>query len=86
ALPKFAAERGLAAADLSEDPAVLEAVAAAVASVNAQFSRAEGIKRWNVLSRDFLMEAEEITPTLKVRRRAIVTKFSDDIERLYADG
>jgi long-chain acyl-CoA synthetase len=88
ALPKFAAERGLAGADpaaLSEDPAVLEAVAAAVASVNAQFSRAEGIKRWTVLSRDFLMEAEEITPTLKVRRRAIVTKFSDDIERLYSD-
>jgi long-subunit acyl-CoA synthetase (AMP-forming) len=30
------------------------------------------------------MEAEEITPTLKVRRRAIVQKFSGDIDDLYA--
>jgi long-chain acyl-CoA synthetase len=87
--PKFAAERGLPDADpaaLAEDPAVLEEIAAAVASVNAEVSRAEGIKRWTVLSRDFLMEAEEITPTLKVRRRAIVTKFADEIDRLYETG
>jgi long-chain acyl-CoA synthetase len=87
ALPKFASEHGLTATDpgeLSRDPAVREAVAAAVESVNSQFSRAEGIKRWNVLERDFLMEAEEITPTLKVRRRAIVQKFSADIDDLYA--
>jgi long-chain acyl-CoA synthetase len=87
ALPGFAAEHGLAATDpaaLSREPAVDEAVAAAVASVNSQFSRAEGIKRWRILPRDFLMEAEEITPTLKVRRRAIVQKFSGDIDDLYA--
>jgi long-chain acyl-CoA synthetase len=87
ALPTFAAEHGLAATDpaeLSRDPAVEEAVAAAVESVNAQFSRAEGIKRWRILPRDFLMEAEEITPTLKVRRRAIVEKFASDIDDLYA--
>jgi long-chain acyl-CoA synthetase len=87
ALPTFAHEHGLAATDsaeLSRDPSVEEAVAAAVASVNAQFSRAEGIKRWTVLPRDFLMEAEEITPTLKVRRRAIVQKFAGDIDTMYA--
>jgi long-chain acyl-CoA synthetase len=87
ALPVFAAERGLAATDTAElslDPAVLDAVGAAVESVNSQFSRAEGIKRFKVLPRDFLMEAEEITPTLKVRRRAIVEKFAADIDELYA--
>jgi long-chain acyl-CoA synthetase len=87
ALPTFAAEHALTATDpaeLSRDPVVEEAVAAAVESVNAQFSRAEGIKRWRILPRDFLMEAEEITPTLKVRRRAIVQKFAPDIDDLYA--
>ncbi|HEX9376334.1 MAG TPA: long-chain fatty acid--CoA ligase [Actinomycetota bacterium] len=87
ALPKFAADRGIAETDpaaLAEHAEVQAAVAAAVASVNAEFSRAEGIKRWKVLSRDFLMEAEEITPTLKVRRRAIVQKFAPDIEDLYS--
>jgi len=86
ALPTFASEHGLAATDpaeLSRDPVVEGAVAAAVESVNAQFSRAEGIKRWRILPRDFLMEAEEITPTLKVRRRAIVQKFAGDIDDLY---
>jgi long-chain acyl-CoA synthetase len=87
ALPKFAEERGLAVDDpaaLADHPEVLQAVEAAVESVNSQFSRAEGIKRWKVLPRDFQMEAEEITPTLKVRRRAIVEKFAGEIDELYA--
>jgi long-chain acyl-CoA synthetase len=87
ALPRFAEERGLTSTDpagLSREPAVQEAVAGAVDAVNSQFSRAEGIKRWRVLERDFMMEAEEITPTLKVRRRAILEKFAPQIDELYA--
>ncbi|MDP9341162.1 MAG: long-chain fatty acid--CoA ligase [Actinomycetota bacterium] len=87
ALSKFAEEKGLAATDqeaLAGDPAVEEAIAAAVAAVNAEFSRAEGIKRWRILPRDFMQELDEITPTLKVRRRAIIVKYEEDIESLYA--
>ncbi len=87
ALAKFAQEKGLPsedAAELAGDPAVEEAIAAAVAAVNAEFSRAEGIKRWRVLPRDFMQELDEITPTLKVRRRAIIQKYEEDIESLYA--
>ncbi len=87
ALPKFAHEKGLAASDpeaMAADPAVEEAIAAAVAAVNAEFSRAEGIKRWRILPRDFMQELDEITPTLKVRRRAIIQKYEEDIESLYA--
>ena len=86
AAAKFAADRGLATADpaaLSEDPEIQEAVAGAVAAVNAEFSPAEQIKRWTVLPRDFLQEEEEITPTLKVRRRAITQKYAGEIEALY---
>jgi long-chain acyl-CoA synthetase len=83
----FAVERGIEPSDLatlSEHPEVLEAVGAAVDAVNAEFSQAEQIRRWKILPREFLQEEEEITPTLKVRRRAITQKFADDIESLYA--
>ena len=53
--------------------------------MNAEFSRAEQIKKWTVLDRDFLQEEDEITPTLKVRRRAIVEKYADTIEAMYAE-
>jgi long-chain acyl-CoA synthetase len=87
ALGKFAADQGIADTDpaqLKDHPAVKEQIDGAVASVNAEFSRAEQIKKWEVLERDFLQEEDEITPTLKVRRRAIVEKYSDRIEALYA--
>jgi long-chain acyl-CoA synthetase len=86
AAARFAADRGLGAADpaeLSQHPEVRDAVAAAVAAVNAEYSHAEQIKRWTVLPRDFLQEEEEITPTLKVRRRAITQRYADEIGRLY---
>src|SRR5207237_1442430 len=79
---KFAADRGLGTADLAElsqNPEVLASVEGAVEAVNAGFSRAEQIKRWTVLPRDFLQEEDEVTPTLKVRRRAIIQKYADDI-------
>ena len=86
ALAKLAADRGLGTEDLAElaaHPDVEEAVAAAVEAVNAEFSHAEQIKRWRILPRDFLQEEEEVTPTLKVRRRAIRRKYAADIEGLY---
>jgi long-chain acyl-CoA synthetase len=83
----FAAARGIDASTsdaLAEHAEVLDAVAAAVGAVNAEFSQAEQIRRWTVLPREFLQEEEEITPTLKVRRRAIAQKFAEEIEALYA--
>jgi long-chain acyl-CoA synthetase len=85
--PKWAAERGIAftdVTDLSANAKLLEAVAAAVEKVNQELSRVEGVKRWSVLPRDFTQDAEEITPTLKVRRKVIQEKYGAAIERLYA--
>jgi long-chain acyl-CoA synthetase len=86
ATPKFAAERGISYADPSElatNAEVEAAIAGAVEAVNGEFSRAEGIKRWQILTRDFLQEEEELTPTLKVRRRTIIARHQDLIEQLY---
>jgi long-chain acyl-CoA synthetase len=82
----FAAERGIEPADaasLAARPEVREAVGAAVDAVNAEFSHAEQIKRWTLLPREFLQEEEEVTPTLKVRRRVITEKFAAEIQALY---
>jgi long-chain acyl-CoA synthetase len=87
ALARFAAERELTDADAPathQHADVQAAVADAVSAVNAEFSSAEQIKRWTILPRDFLVEEEEITPTLKVRRRAIIEKYAEAIDALYA--
>jgi long-chain acyl-CoA synthetase len=61
-----------------------EAVArAAVDEVNRDRTRFEQIKRFIVLDRDFSPDHGEVTPTMKLRRRAIVEHFADDIDRLY---
>jgi long-chain acyl-CoA synthetase len=84
---KFAADKGLGTddlAELSERAEVQGAIEGAVEAVNAGFSKPEQIKRWKVLPRDFLQEENEITPTLKVRRRAIIERYSGEIEALYS--
>ncbi len=43
----------------------------------------ERIKRFTLMARQFTMEAGEITPTLKVRRKVILDKYKDVIERMY---
>jgi long-chain acyl-CoA synthetase len=62
------------------------AVARAVAAVNEGRSRFEQIKRFRVLPRDFSLEQDELTPTLKIRRKVILEHFAEDVEALYADS
>jgi long-chain acyl-CoA synthetase len=63
---------------------VRAAVAADVERVNQQFARIEQIKRFEILERDLSQEEGELTPTLKVKRAAVLRHFADRIERLYA--
>jgi long-chain acyl-CoA synthetase len=67
----------------SEDE-VRALVETAVAEVNERLGRAEQIKRFAILSRDFSMEAGEVTPTLKLKRRVCEQNFRAEIEALYA--
>jgi long-chain acyl-CoA synthetase len=58
-------------------------VQAIVDGVNAELSRFEQIKRFRVLSRDFTAEEDEVTPTLKLKRRVVEQHFATEIEQLY---
>ncbi|MDX6369909.1 MAG: long-chain acyl-CoA synthetase [Gaiellaceae bacterium] len=60
------------------------AVQSAVDEVNAELSRFEQIKRFTILPRDFTLEAGEVTPTLKLKRRTCQEHFAAEIEALYS--
>jgi long-chain acyl-CoA synthetase len=83
---RWAAENALDGdiAALSRDDRVRELLQDTVDEANRERSRFEQVKRFTVLPRDFTMEDGEITPTLKLRRRAVQEHFADEIDALYA--
>jgi long-chain acyl-CoA synthetase len=85
---RWAAEQGLDGdiASLASDERVRGLVQEAVDGVNQHRSRYEQIKRFAILPRDFTMADEEITPTLKLRRRIVQEHFAETIDALYAGG
>ena len=85
ALPAWAEERGLPAdlESLAVSPEVRELVQGVVDEVNADRSRYEQIKRFAILPRDFTMEDDELTPTLKLKRRMVAEHFAPELEELY---
>jgi long-subunit acyl-CoA synthetase (AMP-forming) len=89
AVPAFAAAHRLDGADLAgfvRQPEVLAEIEAAVARANARLSRVEQIKHWSLLPTEWLPAGDELTPTMKLRRRSISVKYADEIEALYADS
>ena len=56
----------------------------AVAAANEHVSRVEQVKRFSVLPVEWTAESEELTPTLKLKRRVISSKYQTEIEGMYA--
>jgi long-chain acyl-CoA synthetase len=83
---KWASEHGLDGdlAALAADDRIRALVQEVVDGVNADRSRFEQLKRFVILPRDFTMEADEITPTLKLKRRVCLEHFADAVEELYS--
>ncbi len=69
---------------LVNDPDVLRTVDEGVARVNARRARAEGVKRVRVLPHPLTVDAGELTPTMKVRRAAVMARYADLVDELYA--
>ncbi|HEU0248799.1 MAG TPA: long-chain fatty acid--CoA ligase [Gaiellaceae bacterium] len=72
-------------AALAHDEGVRALIQTIVDDANSERSRFEQVKRFAILSRDFTMAEGEITPTLKLRRRAVIEHFSNEIDALYAE-
>ncbi len=83
----YAAQHGLADASaeaLAAEPQVIAKIAAGVAEGNAKLSRVEQIKRFRVLPTLWEPGGDEITLTMKLKRRPIMAKYAAEIEELYA--
>jgi long-subunit acyl-CoA synthetase (AMP-forming) len=63
---------------------VRAAVAAGVEAANARLSRPEQIKRYTIVDGDWLPGGDELTPTMKLKRRPILEKYAAEIEAMYA--
>ncbi|MEV8290307.1 AMP-dependent synthetase/ligase [Streptomyces niveus] len=69
--------------ELVTDEDLLAALQRAVDEANRLVSRAESIRRFRVLPGSFTEASGQLTPSLKVRRAAVVEDFAAEIEELY---
>ncbi len=86
AVVPWASGRGLAGrgyAEIVTSDAAREMVQGYLDELNAGLNRWETIKRFTVLERDLTVEQGELTPSLKLRRKAVVERYGQEIDRLY---
>jgi len=69
--------------ELSRDEVVEAAIAKHIAATNGQLAPYETLKKWLIVPLPFIPENGYLTPTLKLRRRAIVETFGSDLDALY---
>jgi long-chain acyl-CoA synthetase len=86
ALTRFAAEQGMLdePGAMVGSPLVRETLEQHIEEVNRNFARVEQIKRFHILPHDLSQEGGELTPTLKIKRPVVATKYEKEIEDLYA--
>jgi long-chain acyl-CoA synthetase len=83
---KWAAENGLPAGEgLHQDPKLRARIQQAVDALNAKEASYSTIKKFAILPREFTQESGEMTPTLKVKRKAVTQKYKELLDTFYAD-
>ena len=85
--PQWAAQHGLEGKELAElarEPAVIAAVQEGVDEANKRLARVEGIKKFTIVEGDWAPGGDELTPTMKLKRRPISAKYEDAINAMYA--
>ena len=70
-------------ADLAQKPEIQAMAQQAVDAANERLSRPEQVKAFELLPVEWTAESEELTPTLKLKRRVVNSKYSDVVDRLY---
>ncbi|MEI2732570.1 MAG: long-chain fatty acid--CoA ligase [Dermatophilaceae bacterium] len=86
AITEWAAAHGMAGksyAEISQAPATRDLVQGYVDKLNSGLNRWETIKRFVILDRDLTVEGGELTPSLKLKRKAVAEHFKAELASLY---
>ena len=87
ALMGWAAENGLGDkpfGEIARDGKTREMISGYVDQLNNHLNRWEQVKRFSIIDRELTVEAGDLTPSLKLKRKSVVDGFHDSIDQLYA--
>ena len=85
--PQWAKQHGIEGetlAELAGDPKVTAAVQEGIDEANSHLARVEQIKKFTIVAGDWLPGGDELTPTMKLKRKPIAAKYADEIESMYS--
>ena len=68
---------------LAENPAIFGLIRKEVDEANKEFARVEGIKKFVLLDKELDHDDDELTATMKVRRKSVEEKLKDLIQTMY---
>ena len=86
ALAQWGRAQGLAATDypsLAADPAVHDYVQGCIDELNGRLNRWETIKDFRILDHDLSVEAGELTPSMKVKRKVVEARYRPLLDSMY---
>ena len=87
AAPGWAAANGVeysSLEELAQNEAVVEEINKGLTDAMADFNNAERVKKVKVLGDEWLPDSDVLTPTSKLKRRGINTRFEQEIEAIYS--
>ena len=87
AVTEWAAKNGLgdkSFAEIARDDRTREFVGGYIDTLNKQLNRWEQVKRFAIIDRELTVEAGDLTPSLKLKRKTVVDNFHENIDKLYA--
>ncbi len=85
--PMWAAQQGIEDTSLealAENPAVIAEIQTGIDAANEHLARVEQIKKFTIVRGDWLPGGDELTPTMKLKRKPIGEKYAEEIDALYA--
>ena len=85
-LPSWCEANGVpfdSVAAAAQHPDVVAEVARAVEAGNRDLARVEQVRQWAIVPTEWTAESEELTPSLKLKRNVIHTKYADVIDGMY---
>lgn len=71
-------------AQLLKDPKVIELYKGIVEEYNKAFNHVEQVKKFELINGEWTIDGGELTPTLKLKRKVIMQKYHDAVEKIYS--